>query len=377
MPKTRKVMSTKAFVVLLILTGASSGQTPIANEVMSHEEAVVRAAYAKLSCAAQIGYYWHGTDDHSDSSNRPGLRSVEGEDQGLRFELSDFKVGQLKSISSSPWSSLISGPIRILYADYHELPADPESKATFATGYADVTWNTRTRGDVSELPDMNRVVTVAEYIRALQQPKTGEGWTRYATYQVMTTWREHQVSYRATFLFSGSTQTEEVWPLDYATAMTIAPFLNARVCATNAANTVLRLKSISQAKLLNNEACRWLKTHNEECCDSSDRCIAKQVPTGSANKFTLPCAVDACNKTADLLPSHCPSARQSFSEEAGTVFNTTTDSRPQFDCTWICVHEARPEWRERHGPWALVTIDGSPVSQQPVRAGESGGDQKR
>lgn len=373
-------MSTKLLVVLLLLTGGSFGQTPVANGIMSHEEAVVRGAYARLSCAAEIGYYWHGTDNESDPLNPAAPRSVEGADQGLRFELSHFQVGQLKSISSLPWTSLISGPIKILNAEYHELPAsgpDPQPKKMFASAYADVTWNPRTHEDVSDLTEMNRVVTVAEYVRALQQPETGEAWTRYATYAVMATLGPNAVSYRATFLFSGSGQMEEVWPLDYATAMTIAPFLKARVCATNAAKTLFRLKPTLQAKLQDNEACRWLKTHDEECCDSSNRCMSKHVSTGNNNKFTLPCAIDACNKTAERLPSHCLAAGQNFSEDAGTLFNTTTDSRPEFTCTWICVHETRPEWRKRHGPWALLAIDGGPVSEQSLGGDESKGYQKR
>ncbi len=78
MHKTGKMMSTKLLVVLLILTGASLGQTPVANGVMSHEEAVVRGAYARLGCAAEIGYYWHATDGESDSLNPAGPRFVEG-----------------------------------------------------------------------------------------------------------------------------------------------------------------------------------------------------------------------------------------------------------------------------------------------------------
>ncbi len=375
--KTSNVISTKLFIVLLVLAGASSGQTPINNEVMSHEEAVVRGAYAKLSCAAKIGYYWHGIDNESDPFTRANPRSVVDADQELRFELSHLQVGQLASISSLPWTSLVSGPINVLHAEYHELPAsrpDPPSKEMFASGYADVTWNSRSHEDVSDLAKLNQGVTVAEYVNALQQPTTGEAWIRYATYQIRATLGEHAVSYRATFLFAGNGRTEEVWPLDYATGMTVAPFIKARVCATNAANTLLRQKPVVEAKLLDNESCRWLNSRGEEYCDSSDR---SQMATRNADRFTLPCAIDACNKTADRLPSHCPSARQSYSEKAGTLFNTTTDSLPQFDCTWICVHEARPEWRERHGPWALLSIDGSPVSEQSVRAGESGGDQKR
>jgi len=359
------VISTKLFIVLLILGGASSGQTPISNEVMSHEEAVVRAAYAKLSCAAKIGYYWHGIDNESDPFTRANPRSVVDADQELRFE-PHLQVGQLASISSLPWTSLVSGPINILHAEYHELPGsrpDPQSKELFASGFADVTWNSRTHEDVSDLAKLNQGVTVAEYVNALQQPTTGEGWIRYATYQIRATLGEHAVSYRATFLFAGNGRTEEVWPLDYATGMTIAPFIKARVCAANAANTVFSLKPTVQPKLLDNESCRWLKAHGQECCDSSDYCVSEKVSTGSASHFTLPCVIDACKKTAERLPSRCPTARQAFSVEAGTVFNTTTDSRPEFNCTWICVHETRPEWRERHGPWALLAIDNDPVSQ--------------
>lgn len=115
----------------------------------------------------------------------------------------------------------------------------------------------------------------------------------------------------------------------------------------------------------------------EECFEPSARRISTQASTRSSNKLTLRCAIEACKKTGDRLPLHCPNAGLSFSEEAGTVFNTVTNSRPEFTCTWICAHRTRPEWRERHGPWALLAIDGSPIVLPPLRTGEQTDDQKR
>jgi len=104
------------------------------------------------------------------------------------------------------------------------------------------------------------------------------------------------------------------------------------------------------------QSSRWL-IREEGCCRAED----------SGPTATLPCVVDACKKTGEQLPQYCPAGSRKFSVEAGSLVNLTSKSRPTFSCTWICVHETRPELRERHGPWALLAIDGDLVSQPSLR----------
>ena len=254
----------RCLLALMFLSGVADAQTITASSAMSHEEALVRATYAKLSCATEIGYSWHQIEQSAKSggSEAPpaGLRTE------LRFQLSDFTVGDVQSLGAVPWNSVISGPVKILKADYRELPSQDSisQKHVARFFYADVAWASGVHEDVSDLADGNKIVKFPEYLKALQQPKNGMDWTRFATYSVVAILDERQISYRATFLFAGAGQKEEVWPLDYATAMSITPFVTARLDPNETAETVFVSHPNLQAGIKNNEGCRWLTAHQKE-----------------------------------------------------------------------------------------------------------------
>lgn len=354
---TKKTVS--YLLALLLLSSVAGAQTSTSRNAMSHEEAVVRATYAKLSCATEIGYSWHQMEQTAKSAGseaRPARLHPK-----LRFQLSDFTVGDVQSLGAVPWTSAISGPVKILKADYRELPSqepDPQ-KHNARSFYADVAWASGVHEDVSDLAQPNKVVRFPEYVKSLQQPKNGFDWSRFATYSVMAILDERQISYRATFLFAGAGQREEVWPLDYATAMSITPFVTARLDPNETAKTVFASNPSLQAGIKNNEGCRWLTAHQK---DFGGAAAASRANSASPNpNVTLPCIVDQCRKTAERLPQDCPIADLTFSVAAGNIENINTNSRPEFACTWICVHATRTNLKARHGPWALLAIDSVPV----------------
>lgn len=350
---------TGCLLALLFLSGVADAQTMAASNATSHEEAVVRATYAKLSCATEIGYSWHQREQAAKSAGSEALPA--GLRPELRFQLSDFTVGEVESLGAVPWTSVISGPVKILKADYRELPPQESNSKTHVARffYADVAWANGVHEDVSDLAQPNKVVKFPEYVKALQQPKNGMDWTRFATYSVVAILDERQISYRATFLFAGARQKEEVWPLDYATAMSITPFVTARLDPNETAETVFASNPSLQAGIKNNEGCLWLTSHQK---DFGGAAAASQPNSASPNpSVTLPCIVDQCRKTAERLPQDCPTADLTFSVAAGNIENINTNSRPEFACTWICVHATRTNLKARHGPWALVAIDSIPV----------------
>jgi len=344
--------------VLLLLSLPCFGQHRT-NQTVSHEEQVVRAAYARLSCAAQIGYAWHqSNEDPSQTNASSGSVGDDRSKEGLNFELTDFAVGQLSSLSSMPWTSLVSGPVKVLNAEYRSLRPSSSNTGPPKSGahlsYADVMWDSSAHEAVSDLVMPDHPVTVMEYIDSLQQPKSEEGWTRYASYFVVATQGEHKISYRATFLFSGSGEREEILPLDYATAMTIAPFVTTRLNPAQLAETVFSSKPLLRSDVVRNEGCRWLIRHEEN--SATLKTSPKETPA-----TTLPCIIEACKQTSGRLPASCPAGDLKFSVDAGNIVNTNSNSRPEFTCTWICVDSKRPELQERHGPWALLLIDGAPI----------------
>lgn len=145
-------------VALLLLSLACFGQDR-ADQTISHEEEVVRAAYARLSCAAQIGYAWHQTNEgraQAEASTRSF--DTDRSKTELRFEVTDFESGQLRSLSNSPWTSLVSGPVKILNAEYKAIPSGlPESGAHVF--YADTGWESTVHENVADLVKPDHVIT--------------------------------------------------------------------------------------------------------------------------------------------------------------------------------------------------------------------------
>lgn len=247
---------------------------------MSHEEELVRIAYAKLSYAAQIGMLWHAVAQHN------GWPSIDDEftlgramNDQLRFELSGFKVGNISEIANTPWSSLIEGPVDVLFAIPHTAPVNFESgnsKIKLEITYADVAWKKSSESPVEKKEDTaarsSNSPTVEEVIKSLKKPVSAQ-WSRFASYSVVAILRGQAISYRATFLFSDG-KNGEILPLDYAATNGVGLFVNSAMYPAALVETAFREIPFIQGWISANEISGCKKRKEPEvCCDpSSGRC---------------------------------------------------------------------------------------------------------
>src|SRR5260221_3420970 len=123
-------------VMLLLLLGPlCKGQQ------MTHEEQVVRTTYAKVSYAIQVEEISKIIFD-SKVANKPIDRATFSKrlkDAELRFELTDFKTGEISAISQTKYSDLVTKPaggpaLSIGARTWQEVTDDPkQTKSDVAT----------------------------------------------------------------------------------------------------------------------------------------------------------------------------------------------------------------------------------------------------
>jgi len=255
-----------AIAVMLFPTFAAMGQQ------MTHEEQIVRATYARVAFAAQLGMLWHAVElNEGWPGLNDGLALTKAMNEQVRFDLTDVKVGELKDVSATSWTSLTEGPVDTLVIHFVEAPigfTTKDKRRDFYITYADAAWKPAAPSAIDTLEERARtslVPTVNEVLRSLHKPNGGGEWTRYASYSVVASLRERSISYRATFLFSPS---GEVLPLDYATGMGIAPFVKTMMYPSALVDTAFREIPLVQAWILSNEI-KGCKNFNqpEVCCD--------------------------------------------------------------------------------------------------------------
>src|SRR5579859_1411198 len=186
-----------AAALVYVVSSAHASNTP-----MSHEEAVVRTTYAKLSFAVQVEEI-HNV--HKRAGGKPidraefakGLRAAE-----LRFELSDFKVGDLSEISQTKYEELVTKP------------------SGDALDVSVGTWKFTT----DEPKETNSVVAIAKWEpsptvtedwdvpfgEAYSKTEVGGQHTRYAAFRVKVTFQGLSREYRALFLFGTDQEGHEV-----------------------------------------------------------------------------------------------------------------------------------------------------------------------
>lgn len=256
-------------MVLFLLVSIAKGQPP-----MSPEEQVVRTTYARVTFAAQLGMLWHAIElDKGWPGLDDGLALTKAMNEQVRFDLTDFKVGELKDVSTASWSSLIEGPVDIIFIHFVEMPVGftkNNKTRNFYITYSDAAWKPAALSAIERQEQRTRtslVPTVKEVLRSLHKPNSGGEWKRYASYSVVASLRERSVSYRATFLFSSDGQ--EVLPLDYATGMGIAQFVKTAMYPAALVDTAFREIPLVQSWILSNEikGCKTSK-EPEVCCDS-------------------------------------------------------------------------------------------------------------
>jgi hypothetical protein len=245
-----------------------------AAQTMSREEEIVRSTYARVTFAAQLGMLWHAVEMNEGWPGlNDGLVLTKAMNEQIRFDLTDFKVGESKDVSTASWSSMIEGPVDVLFIHFVEAPVGFTKKTktqTFYITYADAAWKPGAPSAIDTLEERTRtslVPTVKEVLRSLRKPNSGGGdWKRYASYSVVASLRERSISYRATFLFSPN--GDEVLPLDYATGMGIAPFVKTAMYPSALVDTAFREIPLVQSWILSNEIKGCKKSNQPEvCCD--------------------------------------------------------------------------------------------------------------
>jgi hypothetical protein len=262
-------MRLRLFLFLLLAPLAKGQQQPL-----SHEEQVVRTTYARVTFAAQLGMLWHAVEMNEGWPGlNDGLALTKAMNEQVRFDLTDFKVGELKDIgNTASWTSLVEGPTDTLGIYFVEIPVGytkNSKRQDFNITYADTAWKPATPSAIETHEERARtslVPTVKEVLLSLRKPNGGGEWSRYVSYSVVASLRERSISYHATFLFSQN--GDEVLPLDYATGMGIAPFLKTNMYPFALVDTAFREIPLVQSWVLSNEIKGCKKTNQPEvCCD--------------------------------------------------------------------------------------------------------------
>jgi hypothetical protein len=262
---------------------------------MTHEEEIVRTAYAKLSFAAQIGMLWHAISGHQTWPGLDdGLGLSKAMNEQIRFDLAGFRVGNISEIRDKPWSWLVEGPVNALSVPYTEIPVGIKKKdgvqEIYPIVYADAAWQQEAPRPVEineERKPGSKVPTIDEVLRS--QKENLRNWERYASYSVVAMLRGRSISYRAAFLFSES--GSEVLALDYATGMNISRFISTPMYPSALVDTAYRELPFIQAWIVSNEitGCKQF-TVPEVCCDAkSGRCgLASEDLQNSLSVFIDP-----------------------------------------------------------------------------------------
>jgi hypothetical protein len=177
----------KLLLPLLLLATFASAATP------THEETVVRTAYAKLAYAVDVNTVYSLAI--ANPTIKPEELNREVEARGLRFQLSNFKVGNLSDISNEKYDVLGQYPdgqdiIQTSTVERVEIGAPTSMEVASAK------WE---EGPSSTAPDM----TVREMMPAMQSESGIKSLlVRYCTYTVTATLAGRSRTYDASFLFA-------------------------------------------------------------------------------------------------------------------------------------------------------------------------------
>jgi hypothetical protein len=178
-----------------------SGGGAAAQEVMSHEETMIRTAYAKLSYAVDINTAYRLAQSNPGINPNELIRQVNL--KGLRFLLSDFKVGNLADIADAEYTDMFDqypDGQDVIYARVETETYSEAGGASAQMETARAEWGSGPEGTAPHR-------TVRQMIPALEQ-ESGipdiAPLQRYCSYGVTATFAGRSVSYRAAFLFGAN-----------------------------------------------------------------------------------------------------------------------------------------------------------------------------
>jgi hypothetical protein len=260
------------FLLCTVISWAGSKSEKALPKKMSAEETLVRTAYGKLSFAAQLnildGSLIKRYPDSPDINDSLAMSKFMNDQ--IKFDLTDFRVGNLSEIGDQDWTTLISGSIDVIQVQ------TVGSGISFQTPYggkkdhpmliAAAKWKSQDGPPVEELAKEHRIPKIKEVLSQMRKSNSGSPWTRYASFNVLAILQERTVSYRAVFFFS----RDEVLPLDYALGMGVAPFIHERMYPFALVESAYREVPFVQAWINGNQlrGCKQFK-QPEVCCNAN------------------------------------------------------------------------------------------------------------
>lgn len=202
-------------IICVMLTSISSAVAQ-----MTHEETVVRTAYARLSYAARTGVLLRYAEDARVGRNETAADLKSELNNQLSFQFHSFNVGNLADISETRWDALVSKPqldlITVAFG-YEKVPMkvganEPSTEMSFVTASwqrweeYDADWGFSVKQAIAELPK--------------DTGKPQVSYSRYAAYSVTAALAGRQRTYQAVFLFGRNPDgSEAVYFIDHILGM--------------------------------------------------------------------------------------------------------------------------------------------------------------
>jgi hypothetical protein len=187
---------------------------------MTHEETVVRTAYARLSYAAQTGVLLRYAEEARVGNGETAADLKNEMNSQLAFQFRFFNVGNLADIADTRWDALVSKPqldLIIVAFGYDKLPMKVGVNDPFS-GMSSVTasWQRWEEYDADWSMPVKQVI--AELPRDTGKPEVV--YSRYAAYSVTVSLAGRQRTYQAIFLFGRNPDgSEAVYFIDHVLGM--------------------------------------------------------------------------------------------------------------------------------------------------------------
>ena len=181
--------ATFCIVVALLAVAVRAADT-------THEETTVRLAYARVAYAVDINTAWRKVSTNRDIDSAKLISEVAA--QGLRFNLEDFKCGNLADVLQAKYADVFEDQNRSVYIETSgaTISASEVGGPSTETNTAVANWRNESKHAV---PDW----TIKEILPYLQQESGFTSpLTRYCTYTVTATLANRNETYRAYFLFA-------------------------------------------------------------------------------------------------------------------------------------------------------------------------------
>jgi hypothetical protein len=260
--------------------------TTFANAQMSPEERAVRMAYTKLIFAAEMGTLHHALDRNHirRAKHEPLVESAtllaEVEEKRLGFELSNFKVGNIRDLANT------------LYSDHTVRP--DSSHRMIAVGGAQYSY----KAGKDEFIDTAVSVNVGNWASTredwdipmrsvVEHMENHEWYSRYATYIVTVRFQGQPQSSKSMFFFGSDGKEQKQFAFDFVTQVEMVAVKQGEQWMYPRILFTPRYRSYPGVS-------EWLRSKADPDCPSGGVCCNPETM-----KCTLP-KVDVDNPSAKL-----------------------------------------------------------------------------